>query len=260
MLSLRSSLLGLTAAAILLSLNLISPASAISQIDSINVQWDCTLNTNQFGSFYGANITINGNFDDDDGGSWDLFRISFEDGNGLDLGNSGTGVLTGSTIYQQQWAIPSVSLGIDPASIRSPITIKIYEASAGHVQGALLESIVVDSPCFPAALVIDDRLQKNLAAPVIVYLNDHYDTEEGITLRSPEGNILATITAEEIGAIGVPENENVLIEQGGNPTTGQAFALYRLTTGEFQLTTKYADGKDYVIVIRENGDYYYLHY
>ncbi|PJF39604.1 MAG: hypothetical protein D6737_17065 [Chloroflexi bacterium] len=62
------------------------------------------------------------------------------------------------------------------------------------------------------------------------------------------GSDVTTITDEQIDAIGVPTEANVTIYETTNPFTGHPFLLSRLTTGEFQVNTFYADGKAYIFV------------
>lgn len=63
-----------------------------------------------------------------------------------------------------------------------------------------------------------------------------------------EGSLVLRVSDEQIAAVGVPGGQNTLVAEGVNPFTGKPIALYRLTTGEFQINTSYADGKPYIIV------------
>ncbi|MEZ4667659.1 MAG: hypothetical protein R3E39_07050 [Anaerolineae bacterium] len=72
------------------------------------------------------------------------------------------------------------------------------------------------------------------------------------------GEGVITLTQEEIDAVGVPTESNVLLAQGYNPYTSQLISVYRLTTGEFQLNTWQDDNKPYTVVWDLNGNLYYL--
>ena len=56
----------------------------------------------------------------------------------------------------------------------------------------------------------------------------------------------------------MPTTTPVLLGQGRHDVTGMNIAVYRLSTGEFQLNTQYQEGKPYIFVWDENGNRYHL--
>ncbi|GAB5492001.1 MAG: hypothetical protein Phog2KO_22160 [Phototrophicaceae bacterium] len=126
---------------------------AISQVGTLYLNWNCTLQTNQFGSFYSVDSLLTGTFDANDWNSVDSFGFQFRDSRGVIISGSGTSAPTGSTQYSQSWAVPAVQLGIDISSIQNPLTIEIYEdtGAPGAPYGNLLTTYTNYSPCFSTA-------------------------------------------------------------------------------------------------------------
>ncbi len=100
----------------------------------------------------------------------------------------------------------------------------------------------------------DGRINRfDLAAPVAVY---PFTFEGGVGLRfyqidaGGHGTLILEVTPEQIAAVANPPASNTLIAS----TPGGAVALYRLTTGEFQV-----NAGSYVIVFSEldSGAAYY---
>lgn len=98
--------------------------------------------------------------------------------------------------------------------------------------------------------IFDGRLNTDLAAPVIVYDNPlrlfviDPETEKGVQLLS--------ISATRIEDIGIPDQATVLASSR-HPVSHQSITVYRLPSGEFQLSTAYADGKPYIFVWNEDA-------
>lgn len=104
--------------------------------------------------------------------------------------------------------------------------------------------------------IFDGRLNTDLAAPVIVYDNTlrlfvlDPETEKGIQILS--------ISDTRIEDIGIPARATVLASTR-HPFSHQTITVYRLPSGEFQLSTAYADGKPYIFVWNEDATIrYYL--
>jgi hypothetical protein len=98
--------------------------------------------------------------------------------------------------------------------------------------------------------IYDGRLNTDAAAPVILYPGSLrayvYDP------IACESILVLTITDEQIEAVGIPATTAVL-GTAQNPLTGRTITIYRLYTGEFQMNTRYADGKLYVFTWNEDA-------
>lgn len=98
--------------------------------------------------------------------------------------------------------------------------------------------------------IFDGRLNTDLAAPVIVY-----DNPLRLYVIDPEiekGVQLLSISATRITDIGIPDQATVLASSS-HPVSHQSITVYRLPSGEFQLSTAYADGKPYIFVWNEDA-------
>lgn len=101
--------------------------------------------------------------------------------------------------------------------------------------------------------VIDGRINNkrgmDCAAPIVIYAPSDPASIDIYGFDPATGNSYMEIrmTMEEIEAIGVPTDAHRLLAQATNRYTGQAISLYRLTTGELQVNTFYADGKAYTV-------------
>ncbi len=102
---------------------------------------------------------------------------------------------------------------------------------------------------------VNDSSNRDCAAPVAIYSGSI--VVYGIDPATGDGAYVLTVGDEQIAAVGVPE-VNTLLAEGVNPYTGQPIAVYRLTTGEYQLNTYYHDGKPYIVVWDDNGNFYHL--
>jgi hypothetical protein len=112
-----------------------------------------------------------------------------------------------------------------------------------------------------AACQINDGRINNLpgedcGSPVAIYLSPLRVL--AVNPKTQRGEAVITLTQEEIDAIGVPVESNVLLAQAYNPFSSELISVYRLTTGEFQLNTWHDDRKPYTVVWDVNGNLYYL--
>jgi len=91
----------------------------------------------------------------------------------------------------------------------------------------------------------DGRLNPHCGAPVAIYPGS-YDIY-AIDPATSEGDLVLHLSDEEIEAAGVPTTAPIVLDTVSNPFSGQPITVYRLTTGELQLNTYYADGKPYIV-------------
>lgn len=93
----------------------------------------------------------------------------------------------------------------------------------------------------------DDRVNhdqvRDVGAPVAIYQHDDVIQIYAVNLDDSHGKLVFTLSKEEWG--NAPK-ENKLLITGQNPFSGVSIELWRLSTGEFQINTNYADGKIYV--------------
>ncbi|MBI5930508.1 MAG: hypothetical protein HY862_14465 [Chloroflexi bacterium] len=101
-----------------------------------------------------------------------------------------------------------------------------------------------------AGNIYDGRLNTDAGAPAIIYPGSirvfAYDPINCIS------ELALTITNDTIDAVGIPA-ENTVLGSATNPFTNRVITIYRLTTGEFQMNTRYADGKLYVFTWNEDA-------
>jgi hypothetical protein len=93
---------------------------------------------------------------------------------------------------------------------------------------------------------INDFQDRDVGAEVAIYLGSI--KVYAIDPANGSGSLAVDISSEHIKTVGVPKDTNVLLGEGFNTATGYPIAVYRLTTGEFQINTYYHDGKPYVFV------------
>lgn len=102
----------------------------------------------------------------------------------------------------------------------------------------------------------DERINsdpsRDCAAPIAVYVDEFGIKIYGVNPYNSTGLIALFIPVEEIDALGIP-TENTLLGETTLLASGRQMRVYRLTSGEFQLDTFYADGKPYSIIWDENG-------
>jgi len=102
---------------------------------------------------------------------------------------------------------------------------------------------------------LNDDPSKDCAAPVAIYADPlriyAIDPQSGV------GQMAIELTGGEVDMVGIPA-ENTLLKHAHNPYSGQEISIYRLTTGEFQVNTTYADGKSYIVVWNTEGTLYHI--
>lgn len=102
--------------------------------------------------------------------------------------------------------------------------------------------------------IYDGRLNTDAGAPAIVYPGSirifAYDPINCVS------ELVLTITDETIEALGIPA-ENTVLGRATNPFTNRSIVIYRLSTGEFQMNTSYADGKTYIFTWNEDASHRY---
>ncbi|MBZ0315388.1 MAG: hypothetical protein K8L91_03145 [Anaerolineae bacterium] len=105
-----------------------------------------------------------------------------------------------------------------------------------------------------AGNIYDGRLNTDAGAPAIVYPGSirifAYDPVNCVS------ELVLTISDETIESVGVPA-ENTVLGRATNPFSNHAIVVYRLTTGEFQMNTSYADGKLYIFAWNEDATHRY---
>ncbi|MBI5666705.1 MAG: hypothetical protein HZC41_01745 [Chloroflexi bacterium] len=95
------------------------------------------------------------------------------------------------------------------------------------------------------ANLLDGRINNtvlDVAAPIAIYNTGIYAVDP----QTGEGRLAVQLPDDSESD--QTADENVLLVEGTNPFTGLPIRIYRLTTGEIQLNTFYADGKPYVVV------------
>ncbi len=139
----------------------------------------------------------------------------------------------------------------------NPITVTVTMPSNSFLASdVLIASFIGQCPGLPAWVdgLGDGRINRfDMAAPVAVY---PFTFEGGVGLRfyqidaGGHGALILEVTPEQIAAVANPPAANTLIAS----TSDGAVALYRLTTGEFQM-----NAGSYVIVFSEldSGAAYY---
>lgn len=144
-----------------------------------------------------------------------------------------------------------------PTTVEEGDEVLVFKFTGGEEGDSTLlaTSFSCDASANAICVFGDGRINEDCAAPVIVYLGsiDVY----GVDPATSEAELDLQISDETIAEVGVPA-ENTLLGSGTNSATGQPISVYRLTTGEFQLNTFYADGKPYIMVWTDGGGLYYL--
>lgn len=104
----------------------------------------------------------------------------------------------------------------------------------------------VVTPAGPIALFNDGRLNNrppDAAAPVVIYSVPTGFHFYAINPAS-QGYLVMNVTCEDIAKVKNPPAINTLIKQ----TPDKKTRLFRLSTGEFQMNARRADGSDYVFI------------
>jgi hypothetical protein len=154
-------------------------------------------------------------------------------------------------LYTDYPAFTMVNLRI-PDGARTTATLfrwRQLSNSGGCCDNWALDNVRIDDQGGNGCQLGDGRINdfpdKDCGAPVAVYFGsiDIY----AIDPITSAGTLALRITNDELTTAGVPEDGNLILEQTVNPFTGMAIVVSRLSTGEFQLNTYYADGKPYTI-------------
>jgi hypothetical protein len=127
----------------------------------------------------------------------------------------------------------------------TPISSIDISALTGLV-GSLASNCINDSR-------LNGGVDVDCAAPVAVYSQDDGFSVYGINPSNSQGVLALLITSGDIDDVGVPD-VNTLLAEGTISSTGQSIHIYRLTSGEYQLNTFYADGKPYIIAWDDAGN------
>lgn len=110
-------------------------------------------------------------------------------------------------------------------------------------------------PCDFGDNRINSKAHRDCSAPVAIYIRNNEIVVT--TLNQGVNPSQLILTAPYNGAIPVGNNE--VLAQANNPQTGRDVVLARLTTGEYQLNTAYADGTGYIVIWYEGeNDLYHL--
>ena len=105
---------------------------------------------------------------------------------------------------------------------------------------------------------INDIVGRDCAAPIAIYnVNDGFAVY-AIDPATSAGTFALGVSATQIEAARQDTETHQLLAQGSNPATGQPIRLYLLDTGEYQITTAYADDKPYIFVWDDSGNNYHL--
>lgn len=113
--------------------------------------------------------------------------------------------------------------------------------------GTIYYSIVTESPNFsgPAPAFVDGRINNfDVANPVVVY-PIRTEAGTGLHIYSDAGVLLLIVTPEMIAAVPAQPEANTLIAEANG------VALYRLSSGEFQVNAPMYNGKTYVLIFKE---------
>lgn len=144
-------------------------------------------------------------------------------GDGTILLKVGSGWVAGTTGYVDYLSFNGTMFDFEPSSMMTSSQV----------------------PTIPACTFSDNRLNElyggDCAAPVVPYCNGSGITVYRMNTEFSTGYLIMAMTAEEIEAIGVPDDQNVVLVQFRD------VILSRLTTGEFQVNAHYEDGKPYVM-------------
>jgi hypothetical protein len=97
---------------------------------------------------------------------------------------------------------------------------------------------------------INNKRGLDCAAPIVIFTPS--DPEETVDIYSTnptdaKGYMDIRMTLAEIEEAGVPTDRPMLLAEVTNHWTGQPLQLWRLTSGELQINTFYADGKAYTV-------------
>lgn len=102
---------------------------------------------------------------------------------------------------------------------------------------------------------LNDRPHRDCGAPVAIYQTDSRIT---IVATNPSGGIAGPMIDAARNVSEIPTSGNVILETATNPFSGRPGILSRLTTGEYQFNTFFADGEAYTVVWFGYDDLYHL--
>lgn len=127
------------------------------------------------------------------------------------------------------------------------------------VTAALLPAVavqaLVQSACTFADGRINTRPHRDCGAPVAIFLQGNDIVVLAVDDRPDPDQLAARAPANDP----IPTSANTIIGTGTNPVTGRPVVISRLTTGEYQLNTFFADGTPYVVVwYKGREDLYHL--
>lgn len=110
-------------------------------------------------------------------------------------------------------------------------------------------------PCDFGDNRINSKAHRDCSAPVAIYIRNN---EIVVTTLNQGVNPSQLILSVPYGGT-IPVGNNEVLAQANNPQTGRDVVLARLTTGEYQLNTAYADGTGYIVVwYLGEGDLYHI--
>jgi hypothetical protein len=104
---------------------------------------------------------------------------------------------------------------------------------------------------------INGLVDVDCAAPVVVFREGNGWHIYGINPDNAQGILIIALSEAQIAAIGIPD-VNTLLDEAIIASTGQSVQVYRLSSGEYQLNTFYADGKPYIVVWDDEGNVRHL--
>jgi len=91
---------------------------------------------------------------------------------------------------------------------------------------------------------INNRPPRDCGAPVVIYFQGG-----AISVLQPNRGTIPGLPIFSVPRdTPIPDRQNQVLAEAVNPYNGQQVVLSRLTTGEFQLNTFFADGTPYIIV------------
>jgi hypothetical protein len=110
-------------------------------------------------------------------------------------------------------------------------------------------------PCDFGDNRINSKAHRDCGAPVAIYIRNN---EIVVTTLNQGDNPSQLILSAPYGGA-IPVGNNEVLAQANNPQTGRDVVLARLTTGEYQLNTFFADGSGYIVVwYQGEGDLYHI--
>lgn len=101
-----------------------------------------------------------------------------------------------------------------------------------------------DLRCVSGDARLNNRPPRDCGAPVLIYWNG----DNILVLTPSQGTNVGQPFLSVNKKTPIPTNGNTVIGQATNPFNGKEVIISRLTTGEYQLNTFYADGTPYIVV------------